>query len=557
MIGLIKKMAGKKEEALKQAPVCPPAPARTDIFVERPAINPLLKLFYITSKNLKLLIRSKISALIFIFGPLLIITLVALAFNTSNLFDLNIAAYSPSYSPLSDSIITNLSDNQYNVLKMSSELECIDAIKTSDFQVCVVFPADMLLDNTANNIVKIYVDNSRINIANLIASEISTKVSIEASALSSGLVTEILTVLDTSNTGVVQTQAEIDAVVADYSGVKSRVKSLSTDLDAIDFSYSSLDTSSLDSELSSLKSNYNITDSDISSISNLVDSLESDYNSLSSTLDTNKASVAAVSSSTPSISSELDSQKGELEKTSDSLGTISEDINAIQITNVASIVSPIKTDIEPISSVNSYLLYILPTILVLLIMFVALLMSSTSIIGEKESRAYFRNFITPTHDLLFMAGEFFSNFIILTFQISILLAVLYYFFNTTLSQQIFLSTGLVLVVIGSFFIVLGMLFGYLFNTKQTVTLATISAAMIMLFFSNTILPLETLSRYTRNIVQYNPFILGETMLKKVLLFGTNLQGITEPLYLLLGFTFAVLIGAILARYFSKKYLSTD
>jgi ABC-type polysaccharide/polyol phosphate export permease len=101
-----------------------------------------------------------------------------------------------------------------------------------------------------------------------------------------------------------------------------------------------------------------------------------------------------------------------------------------------------------------------------------------------------------------------------------------------------------------------MLFGYLFNTKQTVTLATISAAMIMLFFSNTILPLETLSSYTRNIVQYNPFIIGETMLKKVLLFGSSYTGIAEPVYLLLGFSFSVLIGAILARSLSKKYLNT-
>ena len=101
-----------------------------------------------------------------------------------------------------------------------------------------------------------------------------------------------------------------------------------------------------------------------------------------------------------------------------------------------------------------------------------------------------------------------------------------------------------------------MLLGYIFNTKQTVTLATISAAMIMLFFSNTILPLETLSSYTRNIVQYNPFIIGETMLKKILLFGSGIAGVTESVYFLLGFSFALLIGAIAARTFSKKYLNT-
>ena len=160
MMALFKKLTGKIEAKTESV--------KTDVFIERPSINPIFKLFYTITKNLKLLIRSKVSALVFIFGPLLIITLVALAFNTSTLFDLNIATHSSSYSTLSDSIIANLSDSQYNVLKMESEQECIDAVKSNDFEVCVIFPPDMVLDNSGNNIVKIYVDNSRLNIANLI-----------------------------------------------------------------------------------------------------------------------------------------------------------------------------------------------------------------------------------------------------------------------------------------------------------------------------------------------------------------------------------------------------
>lgn len=554
MMSILKKGTAKKED-VKQVVSLPQE--KRDIFIERPPVNPLFKLFFVFLKNLKLLIRSKISALIFIFGPLIIITLVALAFNTSTLYDLNIAAYSSSYSSLSDSILTNLSDSQYNVQKMNSQQECIDAVKTSDFHVCVIFPANMVLDNTAVNIVQIYVDNSRLNIAQLVSSQISTKVSVEASSLSSELVTEILTVLDSSNTGVVQTQSAIKESIEDNENIDSSVTSLSSNLNAIDFSYNSLDTSSLDSRLSSLKSDYNITDSDISSISSLVDSLESDYSSVTSRLDSSKASVGSVSSSTSSITSQLDAQKKDLEQASESLGGISEEIQGVHITNVASIVSPVKTTIEPISSINSYLLYILPTILVLLIMLVTLLMSSTSIVTEKASRAYFRNFITPTNDMLFMTGEFLSNFFILVFQTGIILGVLYYFFQTTFSWQTFTAIGVVLIVLGSFFIFLGMLFGYLFNTKQTVILAAISAAMIMLFFSNAILPLETLSSYTREIVQYNPFLLGSGMLKNILLFEATLQTLQEPLYLLLGFSFAVLVGAILARLLSKKYLTTD
>ncbi|MBT3731146.1 hypothetical protein HN840_04115, partial [archaeon] len=74
-----------------------------DVFIERPKLNIFIKLFYILSKNMRLLVRSKLSALIFFFGPLLLVFLVALAFNTSTLYDLNVATYSESYSELADS----------------------------------------------------------------------------------------------------------------------------------------------------------------------------------------------------------------------------------------------------------------------------------------------------------------------------------------------------------------------------------------------------------------------------------------------------------------------
>src|SRR3989344_5435081 len=507
MMGFIRRVIEKKE---KITPLkLPTQQTSPDLFVERAPINPFRKLFYVVTKNIKLLIRSKVSALIFIFGPLLIITLVALAFNTSTLFDLNIAAYSESYSTLSDSIIINLSDSQYNILKMDSELECIDAVKSSDFQVCVIFPANMVLDNSANNMVKIYVDNSRLNVANLIASQISTKVSIEASQLSSEIITQILTVLDSTNTKTIQTQANIESIITNNGEAQTGATTLASDLAAIDFTHASLDTTTLDTTTNS-----------------------------------------------SGLNAKLNTEKTNLEAASTNLQEISDKIKSIKITNVASIVSPVKTSIEPISSLNSYLLYILPTILVLLIMLVALLMSSASIITEKESRAYFRNFITPTNEFLFMAGEFMSNFIILAFQITILLAVIYYFFSSTLSIQTFFLAGFALLVLGSFFILLGMLFGYLFNTKQTVTLAAISAAMIMLFFSNTILPLETLSLYTRNIVQFNPFIIGETMLKKILLFNSSIGSIAEPIYTLIIYSGVLLVAAIIARVISKRYLNT-
>ncbi len=530
------------------------ASEKMEIFIERPQLNIFLKLYYVLIKNFKLLVRSKLSSLIFILGPLLIIFLVTISFNTSSLFDLNVAVYSDAYSSLSNSIVENLSDIQYHVLRLESEHDCIDAVKSGSFHACLIFPPNMVLDNSANNVIQIYVDNSRINIANLISNQVTTKVSVEASALSTELVQQILVVLDTANLETAQSQSTVDALLESNAGVQAQVSGVSADLGAVDLSYESLDTATIDTEIDSIQADLNVSSSAFSDLRGLIDDVESTYNDLVSTVSAAESQVSTVEAVLPSITNDLQTQGSALETVDGHLDTISTSIATVKITNVQSIVSPVRASIQPISSTSSYLFYILPPILVVVLMFVALLMSATSIILEKTSTAYFRNFITPTNQFLFMVGEFLSNIGVLGFQIVLILAVLYYFFSG-LGWETFGLAALSMVIIAAFFVLFGMLLGYLFNTKQTVTLAALSSGMIMLFFSNTILPLETLSSATRKIVSYNPFLLGESVLREVFLFQASFMDVAPQLYLLLGFSVAVLAGAVLARRFSKHQIN--
>lgn len=519
-----------------------------DIFIERPRLNPLIKLFYLIIKNFQLLIRNKLSSLVFIFGPLLIIFLVALFFNNSTLYDLNIATYSESYSTIADGIVNNLSDSQYNVLKMGSEEECIDAIKFDDFQVCLIFPSNMILDNSANNIITIYVDNSRINLANLISNQISSKVSIEASELSESMVTQILTVLDTVNTETVQAQATVDNLQTYNNQLQSSASSAGSAADDLDLSYTTVDTTAIDTEISSIQGANNIS---LSTLSTLIDSLQSSYTSMAAKMSSASSSVDTVNTQLSSINTNLDNEATKIASIDTSLTDIQTQIDTIKITNVDNIISPIKTSIEPISSSNSYLLYILPSILVLLVMLVSLLMSSSAIISERTSTAHFRNYITPTNIILPLLGEFITNLIVLTFQIGAMLTVLYFFFND-ISWLIFLYSSIVLILIAAVFILIGMIIGYTFNTKQSVTLSAISLGVILLFFSNTILPLEVMSSMVRKVLFYNPFVMGESILKKLLLFSSTLGEISFYIYILLGLIAIAFIGAILAMELSKN-----
>ena len=109
-----------------------------------------------------------------------------------------------------------------------------------------------------------------------------------------------------------------------------------------------------------------------------------------------------------------------------------------------------------------------------------------------------------------------------------------------------------LIVISSVFIFIGMFIGHLFRSGETSLLAAIGIAFFMLFFSNTILPIESLPSYIANIVKFNPFIIAESIVKQVILFGANLATIAEPLYFLIGGAVLFFVLTFISRELTRR-----
>ncbi|MFH1456038.1 MAG: ABC transporter permease [archaeon] len=495
--------------------------------------NPMVKLYYIIQKDLKLLIRSKASALIFLFGPLFIMFLVGFAFNTSAISGLTVGVYSDAYSELSENIVTNLNDEQYDVLRLASEEECINAVKFGNAQVCTVLPANMLLDNSNNNEVRIIVDNSRINFANQVSNDIAKKVLSESEEISGNIVLDILTTVDNINQKVATQKTSLDQLKEDNSAIREQ-------FDLIALSDSNFDFDAISEEVDNLKSVTNSSSTAFRKLENLL-----------SGLTVVEAQIQNAQITLENVESTMISDATGLASINVALSSIANDISNIKITNIDNIVSPVQNTIEPISPNNNYLLYILPSLLVLVIMFVSLLISSSTIISEKTCRSHFRNFISPTNDKLFMAGNFTSNLLVILFQLTIIFGVVYFFFNEVPIKSYALS-AIVLVMLASFFIFIGMTLGSVFNTKQTVTIAAISLGIVLLFFSSVILPIETLSMPFRSIAMFNPFVLGESIIKKLILFNSGFSGIKSLFLALGGMVLGSLVLALVSRESTKN-----
>src|SRR3989344_3893149 len=115
----------------------------------------LAKLWDLIKKDFKILMRSKSSALIIIFGPLLLILLLGFAFNTSGDYHIKIGVYSETYSELTENILAQLKTN-YDVRKIDTKDDCINQIKTGNVHVCLIFPSDMQVGNDNANEIEFY-----------------------------------------------------------------------------------------------------------------------------------------------------------------------------------------------------------------------------------------------------------------------------------------------------------------------------------------------------------------------------------------------------------------
>lgn len=492
--------------------------------------NIFAKLLYIFVKDFKLLVRSKVSALVFFLGPIIITLMVSIAFNTSSLYSINVAAFSEAYSPMSESLIANLSGGNYAIVKVSSLEECVDSVKFDDFQVCVEFGPNMVPSNSATNNVKLYVDNSRVNLANQLIDYMNSKLNVQSTEVSSSLVRQLIDILDLTNKEIAQRDVTVKKLSETNQGGISKLEVVVGQLNSLDFSPVSYNKTAITDSLSIISAK-NVS---VAGLNSSVLSLMSSYDSITAKLDNARSKTGESGSAVNEVMNLLIEDKDRITLLSGSIGVISAGIGSVKVTNIESIVKPIRTSIEPLSRTSNYLAYIFPVLVAVIVMFISILMSSSAVIQERKSNAYFRNSIAPTSEFLLLFGRYMTLLLVIAAEISLVLFLGSLFLNGTPLGS-YVAVGLVLLLEASIFIFLGMFIGYLFETVDSVAIAAISLATSCLFLSNVVLPVELMSGVLRQIVRYNPFVITEGIIKKIILFNSTLGSFYVPLMILAGF----------------------
>lgn len=568
-----------------------------------------MKVLKITAKNLKLLMRSRTSMFVTIFGPLIIMLLVGFAFNNPSASKLNIGYYASDKTNLTSSFVTALSENQgFSVTEYSSEAICTEMIEQAKSHICIVFPPNFKLSNNQSNEVIFYVDQSRANFVYAVLDTVNEKIDLTSSQLSYQLTNDLLSALSFSqrtnneNIGkIITLKSSLTSLSTGVTDIKSKLGSIdlseanidSTDMidtlttvqenidtlrdkgmDVVEAGYllvSDLDDSgdcsgncsdlanAFDSDLDTFKTDinktHNTTSENLNELSVALDSLDEEVVLLNERLANAKDATTGSAEDLGGIQTSVEKIKTDLDAIKAATEKINAQINALKVTSAESIVNPITTRVEPITAKSNNLNFIFPYLVILMVVFISIMLSSTIIIIEKTSKAYFRNFTTPTKDFTFISSVFLTSFFVIILQLILVLVLAYYFLNTTILTNIWFAL-LTLFLSIILFTFLGMIIGYLFNSQEAVTMASISVGSVLLFLSNLVLPLETMSDAVQEIARYNPYVVASELLKKVTLFSSEWSSIQTDFIIMGAFIVVFFILALIIQKMSKiQYIS--
>lgn len=335
-----------------------------------------------------------------------------------------------------------------------------------------------------------------------------------------------------------QREGSLDEAIEELDNVHDEIESAKDDLDSAD--------NNIDSILDNTENKFLSTKVSINSMKGSINSAKAkvaEFNTLKDSLNTDISTIKMT----------LDSGLDDIDSLNSMLDTVVENLEDVTLATPESIIKPITTEIKPLIKNKNTLDYLFPSLIILIITFTSILLSSTVIMKEKSSNAYFRNFITPTSNLMFIYGTFLTSFIVVFCQCIILFLTASVFFKVSIFSNIF-YIAIAIVPITSIFIFIGMIIGYILNSEETTTLASICISCIFILFSSMIIPIENMSSGIGAIARASPFVLSEIILRQLIIFRGSFMPVISELFFVIIYI-AILFGlVVITRKLSKHFI---
>jgi ABC-type multidrug transport system permease subunit len=194
----------------------------------------LRELVAATKKNLLRLMRLRVSAAAILFGPLLLIVIIGLAFSNTKLHDITVGTYAQEKTEYVDNIIEKLgsADSTFLVVEYETEQSCIQSVKDGSSHICTTFKQKP--DSTTE--ISFHVDYSRLSLVLILINAMNQHVSNEASAIGVDISRSLLERMQDVNKYVDENDDRLDGISEDSEEMLLGIRQMRADISRLDIS---------------------------------------------------------------------------------------------------------------------------------------------------------------------------------------------------------------------------------------------------------------------------------------------------------------------------------
>ncbi len=561
-------------------------------------------LLLLVKKNIKLLLRAKASSLIVFLGPLLLVLVLGLAYNSSSRYGLNIGIYAPSFSEDVNSLITLLQEQEFRIIKYEQSIDsCVADMKAGAVHACLSLPEKLQIEGNMPQEITFYIDPSRINLVWMIQETLKSKINFKAQEISQRLSLELLSAVNTAKETVSREKGAVSSAKEKSSSASASAESARGALTGLDLTFPEVnydfavadilkqnlstalaeglgkvaeaqealqdlnasDTAAVEAALTGVQEKLAIAqilvtgtgEVNLGKVLTLISSLQLDVAGAKGKLQAAAEGVGRSASNLHTASSTLGETVAALSSVESSLNDLQTALSSLSVTEASTIALPIVTKIEKVSKEGTYLNYSFSTLLMVVIMFTSLLLGTILVLMEKNSPAFLRNYFLPVKKATFVLSIYLTNLLLILVQIVVILGISLLFLGPV--WPVLPQLALILFIAASTFTFLGMALGYLFASEETAVLATIALGSLMLFLSGAVLPLEIISPGLREVTQFNPFVLAEKIIREIFIFNSSLADVGVDVlilvaYALVLFLVILIMESILHRNLIHRFL---
>ncbi len=261
----------------------------------------------------------------------------------------------------------------------------------------------------------------------------------------------------------------------------------------------------------------------MSNIQGNITNIESALYSLKSV----KNQSAQVSSSMQNLTMEMVNSSSALTSDIDRTGLV---IGEVIARSPSVIAAPIKLDREPVFKGRSYLDFLMPGIISIVLMFISFLLASITIVQERSKKTLIRTLLTPLSLGMFLFEKTAALIIIAFLQGIILIIVAFVFYGIQIPANQLGNLFFVILIYAAAFIGIGMALATLAESENTAMLLTLVLSIPMLFLSGVFFPFETMPDLMIQLGNALPITMGIRALETVLIYQKGFEAFS--LYLI-------------------------